>query len=91
MDDFAASVTSAWRKVERRERGDTVRTSIGEMSDRDRMVLVMRGIDAIRFKTIGVQLGISEDAARMAFDRALERLRGRLPRDLITALEGRED
>lgn len=86
MDQFAATVTTAWRRAERGEGGNRLRAALASLSQRDRFVLVLRGVDAIPFRTIGAQLDISEDAARMAFGRAASRIKEALPRELYAAL-----
>lgn len=45
------------------------------LSERDRQALLLRFFDDLPFAELGVRLGVSEDAARMRIERALERLR----------------
>lgn len=49
-----------------------------ELSERDRQVILLRFFENCRLRDVGEKLGLSEDAARMRLDRALERLRAAL-------------
>jgi RNA polymerase sigma factor (sigma-70 family) len=56
-----------------------------ELEDRERDVVLLRFFDGRPFAEIGVALRISEDAARMRVDRALEKLRTILARRGVTS------
>ncbi len=60
-------------------------TAIDELSRKDRDVVVLRFLEKRAFSDIGQVLNISEDAARMRTDRALEKLRQRLAHHGITS------
>jgi RNA polymerase sigma factor (sigma-70 family) len=49
--------------------------ALGQLSERHRMVVHLRVWDRSSFAEIGAHLGISEDAARMLYGRAIARLR----------------
>jgi len=53
---------------------------IDRLNDRDRAAVVLRFLENRTFADIGVALRVSEDAARMRVDRALEKLRAALAR-----------
>jgi RNA polymerase sigma factor (sigma-70 family) len=59
--------------------------AIGELSERDRDAVVLRFIEARPFREIGMALRLSEDAARMRVERALDKLRDALGRRGITS------
>lgn len=59
--------------------------AIGELPGRDRDAIVLRFIEARPFREIGATLRLTEDAARMRVERALEKLRGALERRGITS------
>ena len=59
--------------------------AIDELSEPDRVAVVMRFLERHPFARIGAALRISEDAARMRTDRALEKLRSALARRGITS------
>ncbi|MDO8539302.1 MAG: sigma-70 family RNA polymerase sigma factor [Opitutaceae bacterium] len=58
---------------------------MGELNERDRDAVMLRFIEGRGFAEIGTTLRVSEDAARMRVDRALEKLRGRLNAHEITS------
>ena len=57
------------------------------MNDREREILRMRHESGLTFSEIGKAIGISSDAARMAWMRAVEKVRNRLTEDM-TATDG---
>jgi RNA polymerase sigma factor (sigma-70 family) len=59
--------------------------AIGELPNRDRDAVVLRFIEAKPFQEIGGTLRLTEDAARMRVERALEKLRSALARRGITS------
>lgn len=59
--------------------------AIDELPERDRQPVVMRFLERRPFKEIGAALTISEDAARVRTDRALDKLRGVLAQRGITS------
>lgn len=58
---------------------------VAALSDRERTAVVLRFFGGKSFAEIGRQLELSENAARMRVDRALEKLRSRLSRSGITS------
>jgi RNA polymerase sigma factor (sigma-70 family) len=59
--------------------------AINLLPERDRAVIVLRFFAGRPYAELGRQLGLSENAARMRVDRALDKLRGRLGRLGITS------
>ncbi|MGH8021199.1 MAG: RNA polymerase sigma factor, partial [Opitutaceae bacterium] len=59
--------------------------AISELRPRDRDALMLRVVEQRTFPEIGSALRLSEDAARMRVDRALEKLRVRLRRRGVTS------
>lgn len=57
---------------------------MADLPERDRSALALRFFDDRAFAEIGQRLGVSEDAARMRVDRALEKMRTLLARRGIT-------
>jgi len=55
-------------------------TVIDQLGESDRRAILLRFIDRRAFAEVGQRLGVSEDAARMRVERALEKLRQRLAR-----------
>ncbi len=59
--------------------------ALRDLRDSDRVAVLLRFFQGRDLRSIGAALGVSEDAARMRIDRALERLQGALKRRGITA------
>lgn len=59
--------------------------AMDELGERDRVAVLLRYFEHRSFTEIGVALGLSEDAARMRVERALEKLRARLGRRGVTS------
>lgn len=56
-----------------------------ELPEHDRTAILLRYFEALPLARVGAALGLSENAARMRVDRALEKLRGRLTQRGITS------
>jgi RNA polymerase sigma factor (sigma-70 family) len=56
-----------------------------ELADADRLALLLRHFEQRPFADVGTRLGLSENAARMRVDRALDKLRARLAKRGITS------
>lgn len=59
--------------------------ALQELPERDRQALLMRFFQGLAFADLGRRVGLSEDAARMRVDRALDKLRAGLARRDITS------
>ncbi len=59
--------------------------ALHELKEADRAVVVLRFLEDRTLGEVGARLGLSENAARMRVDRALEKLRGLLERRGITS------
>ncbi len=83
----------AMQEISRADAGDTnwqklapvLDQAIGELAARDRDAVVLRFFESRAFSEIGATLRLSEDAARMRVERALEKLRTALIRRGITS------
>jgi RNA polymerase sigma factor (sigma-70 family) len=58
---------------------------VGSLGERDRAAVILRFFGGKSFADIGAELDLSEGAARMRVERALEKLRARLSRPGITS------
>jgi RNA polymerase sigma factor (sigma-70 family) len=76
----AADVEIDWDRVR-----PVLDAAMRELNDRDREAVLLRFFAHRAFAEIGRALGLSEDAARMRVDRALEKLHGLLGRRGITS------
>lgn len=74
LDAKGKTVTRPSVAFQRRESTELVRLGIGLLEDEDRDVLLRRQWDGASFAEIAEELGVSEDAARMRFNRALPKL-----------------
>ena len=61
---------------------------VGRLRPADRLPLLLRFYQRQSLAEVGVALGISEDAARMRVDRAVEKLRTKLRRQGVTLAAG---
>jgi RNA polymerase sigma-70 factor (ECF subfamily) len=66
------------QEARRREREVWVRLALELLEPEDREVIVLREWEGLSLAALGEQLGISEDAARMRFNRAVQRLARKL-------------
>ena len=74
VDALAASGTTPSGHLIREEDRREIWRALGDLSQQDREILVMRYLDQIAFGEIGAILGISEGTARMRHYRALQRI-----------------
>ncbi len=70
----------AWEEVR-----PVIDSLLDELSERDRGALLLRFFEGRTFAQIGENLTLSEDAARMRVERALEKFRGLLARRGVTS------
>ncbi|MBS0632427.1 MAG: TonB family protein [Verrucomicrobia bacterium] len=75
LSDHPPGGTADWQKL-----APVLDAAIGELSERDRDAVVLRFFEGRPFAEIGAALRLSEDAARMRVDRALDKLHGALRR-----------
>jgi uncharacterized protein (TIGR03435 family) len=59
--------------------------ALHELNERDRGAVVLRFLEGNNLRDVGAALGLSEDAARMRVDRALEKLRTLLAKRGVTS------
>lgn len=80
--DRVPQVGTASSAVLRSERRELIRQALARLGDADRRILRARFDRGLNFAELGVELGISDDAARKRLHRALGRLERELPRGL---------
>ncbi len=79
--DLAAGqrpVTQPGAAAERREEEGWVRLALELLDPEDRQVLLLRQWQELEFAAVGARMGLTEDAARMRFQRALPKLAKKL-------------
>jgi RNA polymerase sigma factor (sigma-70 family) len=74
------ATTAEWEKLR-----PVLDAAVGELGERDRDAVVLRFFEGRAFAEIGAALRLSEDAARMRVERALEKLRVLLARRGVTS------
>ena len=82
MPDFLhdATATAEWERLR-----PTIDGVIHELNETDREAVLQRFFEGRSFADIGATLHVSEDAARMRVERALDKLRGLLARRGVTS------
>jgi RNA polymerase sigma-70 factor (ECF subfamily) len=78
LDPPAAEITRPSQHVSRDEHRAWVRLAIEFLGAEDRDVILLREADGLEFAAIAERLGVTEDAARKRFQRALPRLAAKL-------------
>lgn len=78
LDARARTATSPSRAAVRNEEAALLRLAMDLLDPDDRAALVLREYEGLPFADVGARLGITENAARMRFQRALGRLAGEL-------------
>jgi len=81
--DPASGTATEWERVQ-----PVLDDAMADLSDEDREALLLRFFKNRDFRTIGVDLGISDDAAQKRVSRALERLRTGLTSRGVTTTAG---
>jgi RNA polymerase sigma-70 factor (ECF subfamily) len=74
VDVLAASGTSPSGRLIREEDREAIWRALGELSEQDREILVMRYVDQLVFAEIAAVLGITDGAARLRHFHALQRI-----------------
>ena len=78
LDPRRCTATSPSQHAERHEEEAWLRLALDLLPGDDRDIIVLREWGGHGFRAIGERVGISENAARMRFDRALRRLADRV-------------
>jgi RNA polymerase sigma-70 factor (ECF subfamily) len=85
--DLPAEITGAVTRAVRDERHDQLHTSLAELDDGDREIVLLRGVEQLSAKATAAMLGIGVEAAHKRYQRALARLRQRLPDSVFAELD----
>lgn len=78
LDELADRGPAAESAAAAVDRAEQVAEALSALGGRDQTVIRLRIWDELGFAEVGRRLGVSEDAARMQFARALDRLRKQL-------------
>jgi RNA polymerase sigma-70 factor (ECF subfamily) len=88
LDVGARPATEPGSRAARNEREAWVRLALELLPGEDRQVLLLRQWHELEFAQVGARLGLSEDAARMRFQRALPKLARKLEELRAGRLDG---
>ena len=87
VDDLLAHATGIVTRIVRRETRDLVTEAIDALEERDRELIVLRGIEQRPYKEIAPLLGRDPKVLAVQYQRALEKLRRKLPGSVFEELE----
>lgn len=76
LEDVPAETTAVLSRVMRNEELSRVTASIAALDEREREIIVLRGIERLPYKIIARRLAGGEEALRARYSRALKRLKG---------------
>lgn len=79
VDELEAQQTAMIRRVMRGEIGDLLDSGLGRLDERDRELVILRGIEQQSYKEIATLLGRDRKVLAVQYQRALEKLRTLLP------------
>lgn len=92
--DALAGLSDAGRRVlsevGAREESRALQAAIDELAERDREVVLLRGIEQLSNADAAALLGETPNAVSLRYRRALERLRARLPGSVFDELDAHE-
>lgn len=84
---FEATVTAGLAAASWRERAERLWAAIGTLPERDRHLVVLRGLEGLPFDAVGRLLGLPASAATSAWARTRQRLRTLLDEELADDLQ----
>lgn len=79
MRELPAEMSGAVTRAIRAERRDAIYRALDELTEAEREIIVLRGVEQQSNNVVSVLLGISGQAATMRYRRALDKLREKLP------------
>jgi RNA polymerase sigma-70 factor (ECF subfamily) len=85
-EQLPAEQTTVVTKAVRHEATTRLLAALTELSESDREIIVLRGLEQTSIRTVAQLLRITENAASVRYHRALHRLRERLPDSVFAEL-----
>ena len=79
LERLVAEDSGVVTRIVRQEMKGTVLSHLDTLVERDREVIVLRGIEQHSNQTVAMLLGLEPEAVRLRYHRALKRLRAQLP------------
>lgn len=86
-EEVPAAISGALTRAFRREMRDEVHRQLEALEPMDREVLLLRGIEQLSAKATATMLGLGVEATHKRYQRALDRLRRRLPQSVFAELD----
>ena len=83
LDRMMLDTTGIVTRVTRSESGEILRELFDEMSEKDREVMLLRGLEQHTNEEVAVMTGEPENTVSKRYCRALEKVRARLPQSLL--------
>lgn len=87
INRIPASSSNAASHLVRSERVRELRDTLESLSDEDREIVVLHGIEQLPFKAIAAKLDANESTLRSRYHRALQQLKRRFPPSMIAEME----
>lgn len=87
LQSFADPASGILTKAVRAEGRESVHRALEELSERDRRIVILRGLEQQPLSIVAEHLGLKTGAAAVRFHRALKRLQEKLPDSVFGDLE----
>ena len=87
VDRLADDGTGLLTGVLRKEKSDVVGATLGKLEERDRELVILRGIEGQSYKEIAVLVGRDSKVLAVQYQRALQKLRDKLPGSVFDELD----
>jgi DNA-directed RNA polymerase specialized sigma24 family protein len=84
---FPAEQSGVVTAAARRETQGAVAAALAALDEKDREIILLRGIEQQPNQTVSLLLGLTPQAVAMRYRRALDRLRAHLPRSVFDELD----
>jgi len=84
---LAADTTGAMSRMIRAEREDAVGKALARLEPRDRELVILRGVEGRPYKEVAVVLGRDPKVLAVEYQRALRKLRDKLPGSVFDELD----
>lgn len=88
VNELAASQTIIIRRVLRGEVGEFLKEGLDRLEDKDRELVILRGIEQRPYKEIATLLGRDRKVLAVQYQRALDKLRSLLPGSIFEEFTG---
>ncbi|MCA8951872.1 MAG: sigma-70 family RNA polymerase sigma factor [Planctomycetes bacterium] len=87
LDQVSATITRVASRLVRDEKNEVLYATIDELDERDREVIILRGLEQMSHDQVAQVTGESESAVRNRYSRARQKLLARLPGSLFAELD----